>query len=112
MSGKIVPGGGDWLLMEPDDTAHIDTRYNLETDDGAIIYIQTTGIRSSKEGSDLDLHKLMNTEDKVDPNSYYFRLHAKLETGHPDYLWLNRSIIVASAVRTKTSVIYDAYKVD
>lgn len=43
--GTILPGGGDWEVVEADSTAHLDTRYNLRTHDGATIYLQTRGVR-------------------------------------------------------------------
>ena len=37
----------DWEIVRDHDgdqqTAHLDTRYNLETHDGAVIYLRTTG---------------------------------------------------------------------
>ena len=35
--------GADWLLVDAHGTSRPDTRYNLQTDDGAIIYVQTNG---------------------------------------------------------------------
>jgi hypothetical protein len=41
-----LPGGGDWEIVDgKDSTAFLDTRYNLETHDGATIYLQTRGVR-------------------------------------------------------------------
>ncbi|KAL5117240.1 hypothetical protein ACEQ8H_004799 [Pleosporales sp. CAS-2024a] len=45
MSGKILNIGADWLLVDAHGTARPDTRYNLQTDDGAYIYVQTNGPR-------------------------------------------------------------------
>jgi hypothetical protein len=30
MRGTLVPGGGDWEIVEDDGTAHLDTRYVME----------------------------------------------------------------------------------
>lgn len=50
LSGKILPGGADWQIVRTDDTAELEARYTLETDDGALIYVLNQGIRSgSKE---------------------------------------------------------------
>jgi hypothetical protein len=45
----------------------------------------------------------------VDPAEYYFRVSVQYETGAADYLWLNRIVAVASAVRLADQVVYDAY---
>lgn len=69
MSGKILNLGADWGLTDPQTGVFsADTRYNLQTDDGADIYIQTSGA--------------------AQPDG---KLHLRLvfETGDKDYYWLN-----------------------
>jgi hypothetical protein len=56
----VRPGGGDWLLVKEDATAYLDTRYNLQTHDGAVIYIQTRGVR---KGPQEVLKKLYSDKD-------------------------------------------------
>jgi hypothetical protein len=41
--GKILNIGADWLLVDRRGNARPDTRYNLQTDDGEYIYVQTEG---------------------------------------------------------------------
>lgn len=61
MRGTILPGGGDWEIVQADSTAFLDTRYNLKTHDGAVIHIQTRGVRTGKKeildklGEDTDI---------------------------------------------------------
>jgi hypothetical protein len=43
LSGKILNLGADWLLVDAQGNARPDTRYNLQTDDGTYIYVQTEG---------------------------------------------------------------------
>jgi hypothetical protein len=31
LRGEILPGGGDWEIVQSDSTAFLDTRYNLRT---------------------------------------------------------------------------------
>jgi hypothetical protein len=45
LRGTILPGGGDWEIVQPNSVAFLDTRYNLKTHDGAVIYLQTRGVR-------------------------------------------------------------------
>ena len=70
-----------------------------------IIY-RTEGTRS---GPPEVLKALMEGDDGVDPNQYWFHLHIKLETGHEKYKWMNNRVIVGRAIRTKYDVTYDAY---
>lgn len=107
LSGSILPGGGDWQVVHPDGVADIDTRYTLNTEDGALIHLTTTGLR---HGPPEAMARLARGE-VVDPNEYYFRLVLRFETGDENYTWLNRTLAVASGMRTPEAVLYDAYTV-
>jgi hypothetical protein len=43
LKGKVLPGGGDWLLVRPDGVGELDVRATLQTDDGAFIYVTYRG---------------------------------------------------------------------
>src|SRR4029450_875629 len=45
LTGKILKNGAEWQVVTPDGVAIIDTRYLLELDDGALVYLQTRGYR-------------------------------------------------------------------
>ncbi len=42
--GRVLPGGGDWLLVRPDGVGVVDVRLVLETDDVERIYMVYRGI--------------------------------------------------------------------
>jgi Protein of unknown function (DUF3237) len=46
LRGKILSGGGDWLLIDAEGVARLDVRAVFETDDGAAIYVQFPGCSS------------------------------------------------------------------
>jgi hypothetical protein len=99
----------DWEIVRNHDgdqqTAHLDTRYNLRTHDGAAIYLQTTGTRTGQREV---LESLGRKE--VSAEDFRMRLHVMAETGDERYSWLNQAVIVASAGRVKNMVIYDAFQ--
>ncbi|RMX76199.1 hypothetical protein D0869_10928 [Hortaea werneckii] len=100
----------DWEIVQNHDdiqTAHLNTRYNLQTHDGAIIYIQTTGTRTGKRSV---LEKL-GEDQSITPDQFRMRLNLTLETGDPRYSWVNDGVFIASSGRSGTQVIYDAYQV-
>ncbi|WP_298181928.1 DUF3237 domain-containing protein [Saccharomonospora sp.] len=107
LSGEILPGGADWQLMHGDGSTTIDTRYTARTDDGALIYLATSGVR---HGPATVLRRLADGEP-VDPREYYFRLGVRLETGDERYAWLTRTVFVAYAARLADAVAYDLYAV-
>jgi len=44
LRGKFLPSGGDWLLRDSFGVGHVDYRASLETDDGALIYMELLGL--------------------------------------------------------------------
>ncbi|PWY95429.1 hypothetical protein BO94DRAFT_553316 [Aspergillus sclerotioniger CBS 115572] len=106
LSGEIVPGGADFMLVEENQTTHVNTNYVIKSHDGAYIYVRTEGTRS---GPPDVLRALMESPDAVDPDQYWFHLHIKLETGHEKYRWMNNRVVVGRATRAKGEVAYDAY---
>jgi len=107
LSGKILPGGADWQIVRTDDTAELEARYTLETDDGALIYVLNQGIRS---GSKEVMGRLAKGE-KVHASEYYFRTRPIFETGSPKYQWLHRIVAVAAGERLPNEVIITVYEV-
>ncbi|MBA9004137.1 DUF3237 domain-containing protein [Thermomonospora cellulosilytica] len=105
LSGEVLPGGADWQVVHHDGTAAIDTRYTLRTHDGALLYIQTQGLR---HGPPEVMERLAAGED-VDPAEYYFRLFLRFETGAPEYAWLGRTLAVGTGRREPDAVVYDAF---
>src|SRR2546430_14014075 len=45
LRGKVMPGGGDWLLLRSDAVLELDLRITLETDDQALIHMTFQGLR-------------------------------------------------------------------
>jgi hypothetical protein len=111
LRGEILPGGGDWETIQDHDgdqqTAHLDTRYNLLTHDGVCIFLRTTGTRTGKK----TVLEGLGEEDKHGPEEYRMRLHMTFECGDGRYRWLNAVVGIASSARNGERVIYDAYQV-
>jgi hypothetical protein len=105
LSGLVLAGGADWQIVHPDGSATIDTRYTLQSHDGALISVATRGCRTGPR----DVLARIARGETVDPSDYYFRVSVQYETSAPQYEWLNWVVAVASAVRLANSVMYDAY---
>ena len=102
LRGRVLPGGGDWTLLRPDGVLELDLRITLETDDGALIYMSSFGLR---HGPPEVLAALANGES-VDPSKYYFRTTPRFETSAPPYAFLNRLIAISSGDRRPSGPIY------
>lgn len=102
LRGTIMAGGGDWEIVkdtrEPEwdnecgegeegwrQTAYLDTRYNLQTHDGVVIYLRTTGTRTGRKRV---LERL--GDGGIGAEEYVMRLHLTFECGDERYAWLNQ----------------------
>ena len=50
ISGEVLPGGGDWLLVRPDGVGMLDVRVVLKASDGEAIYMVYRGIAKLPPG--------------------------------------------------------------
>jgi Protein of unknown function (DUF3237) len=91
LRGKVMPGGGDWLLLRSDAVLELDLRIMLETDDGALIHMSFQGLRHGPA----DVIAALGRGEVVDPASYYFRTVPRFETSTEKYAFLNRIITVS-----------------
>ena len=107
LSGRIRNVGADWQTIFEDGIADLDTRYAFETHDGAVIEIVNRGFR---HGPPDVLARLAAGEDCA-PESYYMRTSARLETGDPRYMWVNRMIFIGTGARFRSAVRIDLYEV-
>ncbi len=107
IKGEVLNLGADWQTVFADGAAHLDTRYALKTDEGAVIEIINTG---SRHGPPEVIQQLAAGED-VDPSRYYMRTAARLETGDARYAWVNHTIFVCAGVRRASAVEIAYYAV-
>ena len=107
MKGTILPGGADWQTVRTDGTADLEARYTLKTDDGVLIYIQNSGIRT---GTPAVLARLAKGE-KVEPSEYYMRTAAHFEVAEGKYAWLTKAVVVSTGMRNAKNVVIRFYKV-
>jgi hypothetical protein len=107
IKGRVLPLGADWQLVQKDGLSLIDTRYGLETSDGALIYISTSGYRFGPP----DVLAALARGENVDPQKYYFRVTVRLETGSAQYFWMNRTLAIGAGMRMANTVIFNAYRV-
>lgn len=112
LRGRVVPdAGADWVRVRPDGSFHLDVRFCLETDDGAMLYLHWLGrFWAESEALDyaLDLEK---PDDPAGAHRYYFRAAPEFETGDPRYAWLNKVVAVTRSRTGDGGVIHRVYAV-
>jgi len=108
LNGTLLPGASaDWQIVLRDGTALGDIRYTLQTDGGALLYVQSLGVR---HGSTAVLQRPAPGED-VDASEYTFRTSTRIETAFRELDWLNRGVFVGVGGRRPGVVIYETYLV-
>jgi hypothetical protein len=107
LRGKVLPGGADWQVIRADGVAYLDTRYTLQTHDGALIYVRNVGYR---HGPAEVIQRLARGEP-VDPALYYMRTTPWYETGDARYAWLNRIVCVGTGARRASAVELEVFEV-
>jgi hypothetical protein len=107
LSGRVLPGGADWQVIRADGVAELDTRYTLETADGALVYVRNRGYRHGPA----DVLKRLAAGENVDPAQYYMRTTPLFETGDERYAWLNRIVCVATGARRPAAVELEVFEV-
>jgi len=105
---KVLPGGADWQLIQPDGFSELDTRYTLETEQGQIVYVQNAGMRHAAP----DVMQRLLAGEIVDPALVYFRTVPKFETAAPELQWLARSVFVGVGERFPDEVVVRFYRLE
>ena len=94
-------------LVGPDGFGRLDVRGQLQTDDGAVLYLSYTGLldRNAK----VQAATASGGETRYDDQ--YFRTRPRIESGDPRYAWVNTTMFVARGRIVPGGVEYEAYRV-
>jgi hypothetical protein len=95
--GAVLPAGADYQIIRDDGVTELHARYAIRTDDGALIYIENSGLRRGYPG---------------DPALVYFRTAPRFETAAEPYRWLTAHLFIAEGVRRPDRVELAIHRVD
>jgi len=107
LNGRVMNLGADWQTVFADGLAQLDTRYAIETEDGAIVEIINFGLRHGPE----EVMQAVARGEDVSPDAYYMRTHARLESGDQRYAWVNNTLFIGTGGRNKSSVQIALYAI-
>jgi len=107
LSGKVLPGGADWVRFRTDGTMMIDVRLSLQTEEGALIYITYEGRFIGGAGAMAQLAHGATLE----AGSYSLVTVAKFECGNEHYAWLNNVIAVGIGEQSGFNPVYTFYEI-
>jgi muconolactone delta-isomerase len=108
LTGKLLPGASaDWQIVLADGTTLGDIRYTLQTDTGALIYVQSRGVRHGPA----EVIARLGRGEAVDAGEYTFRTATRIETAAPEFDWLNKGVFISVGGRQSGGVNYETYLV-
>jgi len=108
LRGKLIAGASaDWQTVLPDGTALGDIRYTLQTDEGALLVVQSRGVRHGPR----DVLARLGRGEDVDPAEYTFRTSIQIETAVAELDWLNKGVFISVGGRQPSGVVYETYLV-
>lgn len=108
LRGRILDIGADWQTIWANGVAELDTRYAIETHDGAVIEIRNYGYRHGPA----NVLAAIARGEEVAPERYYMRTHARLETGDARYEWVNRTLFVGTGARLAGQVVVSLFALE
>lgn len=101
-------GGYDWQRIWPDGTTEIEAHYSMKTDDGELIEVVSSGIRS---GPPEVMHALLRGEP-VDPDQVYFRTVMRMTADSDRLRDFTRRLFIGIGRREPDRVFVDAFALE
>jgi hypothetical protein len=89
LNGRVL-AGGEWALIGPDGFLRVDVRMQIETDDGAHIYVRYDGLLGINE----TVQGALESGGQTAFEDQYFYTSPRLETGDERYAWVNTTYFV------------------
>ena len=106
LNGRLIEGGVDWQWLRSDGALEIRAHYVIRADDGALIEVQSDGMR---HGPPEVMARLARGE-AVARNEYFFRTLVRFTTGAPQWAHLNKVMAIACGQREANWVRLDLYR--
>ncbi len=107
LNGTLVEGGVDWQLARADGVLEIAAHYVIRSDDGALIEVNSDGLR---HGPPEVMARLARGE-AVPRDAYFFRTVVRFCTGAPQWAHLNKVLALAVGQREASMVKLDLYRI-
>ena len=107
LNGSLVEGGVDWQVNRSDGVLDIAAHYVIRTDDGALVEVQSDGMRHGPA----EVMARLARGDAVGREEYFFRTVVRFSSGAPQWLHLNKVLALAVGQREARAVLLDFYRI-
>jgi hypothetical protein len=108
LSGHILPGGSDEQRIRADGLTRIHARYVIRSLDGALIRVDSQGLRHACP----EVMAALLRGEIVDPAQVYFRTVIRMETSSVSHDHLNRTLFLTTGERQPDGVLLKLTKCD
>ena len=105
--GRVLSGGGDWILVGADGFGRLDVRAQIETHDGAFVYVRYAGVIEMSEA----VGRFLTDGTATSYTDHYFRTCPVFETGDERYAWLTQTVFVGEGRFIGGGVEYRVHRV-
>jgi hypothetical protein len=107
IKGRVLPGGSDWLTVEPDGAILLDCRMVIQTDDDQMIGVNYRGLRHGPP----DAMVRLNRGEAVDTSGFYHRVAILFDTSAEKYKWLNRILAIGKGRKLPVGAVYEVFEI-
>lgn len=107
LNGTLVEGGVDWQVARADGALEIAAHYVIRTDDGALVEVQSQGLRHGAP----EVMARLAAGEHLPREAYFFRTLVRFTTGAPQWAHLNKVMAIAVGQREARAVLLDLYRV-
>jgi hypothetical protein len=107
LNGTLVSGGVDWQVQRADGVLEIAAHYVIRADDGALIEVQSDGLRHGPA----EVMARLARGEAVPREAYFFRTLVRFTTGAPAWQHLNHTLALAVGQRDARAVLLDFYRI-
>lgn len=101
LTGVILPGGADEQRIRADGLTRIHARYVIRAEDGALVRVDSQGLRSGPP----EVMAALLRGERVDPGQVYFRTVIRFETADAARDGLNQRLFLATGQREPDCVL-------
>jgi hypothetical protein len=101
LSGEVLPGGADEQRIRADGLTRIHARYVIKAKDGALIRVDSQGLRHAPP----EVMAALMRGEKVDAAQVYFRTVIRFETAAPAHDALNKALFLSEGDRQPDCVL-------
>jgi len=107
ITGELLSGGGDWVVVGTDGVSRMDIRQTIRTNDGALIHFSALGVVRLPD----DGRERIARGERIPFDEGYIRTTPRFETSDESYSWLNGQVFISVGEFSAGHIDHRVYRV-